>query len=656
MKLRCSKTLKVCEIYGEDVDKEEYEYAILSHTWGATGEEVTYQDIESGLKSGDNSHYTSKAGYVKLERFRAEAEQNGIKWIWADTCCIDKTNNVELSEAINSMWTWYAGCKECYAHLADVEAGTEAVDSSGNSGEPSFLQREAFKASNYFNRAWTLQELLAPKKLMFYSEDWQEIGDRTQWTSVITEATGIHQKALDGQVSSLNDFSIAQRMSWAWNRKSTRPEDIAYSLFGIFDVNMPLLYGEGQKKAFWRLQEAIMKESVDQSLFTWEPEIPNRATPIDAEEERTIELVGPLAHHPRLFRNAGNIHWHRVRGRPASSMTGTTGLRLTVPIMQVPNSEDVIALLDCYQIPGDGGDDNQGARLGIYVKEKDIHDEGDQFDRISGLLAKDTDNSWERSKHTIRTICLSKDIVTPNLNFVHPSRIKAFEVHILHPGSFETKKNMFHAPDSTTYNKFEGPNWHAVCLLKEKEHPRRSGRKKDFWLIMGYDHTTDLPWCDILPHDGEDIHRIWSEVRNGPGSTEAKLKRKRLRKHLTVCVSMEEKDEIPKGIIIEMLSGEEVPTTQQPTSEADGRESNGDVIEMTETGKGVKDSSLARFSARSEMSRKAETKMIITVVVRPHYWWFESLDRKLQALRTKVEVAIRKFFSSRLVWLFRDER
>lgn len=130
------------------------------------------------------------------------------------------------------MRTWYAGSKVCYVHLVDVEAGAgvaEQIDSSGDLAKLPPSLRKAFKTSKYFKRAWTLQELLAPKRLVFYSEDWQEIGDRTLWTRDITEATGIQAKALEGQMSNLNDFSIAQRMNWACNRRSTRPEDIAYA-------------------------------------------------------------------------------------------------------------------------------------------------------------------------------------------------------------------------------------------------------------------------------------------------------------------------------------------------------------------------------------------------------------------------------------------
>ncbi|QDS71355.1 hypothetical protein FKW77_002428 [Venturia effusa] len=620
MKLRCSRTLKEREIFGEDIGREEYEYAILSHTWGEAGAEVTYQDIELGLASGDTSHYTQKAGWDKLRMFCAKAEQNGIRWVWADTCCIDKTNNVELSEAINSMWTWYAKCKECYAHLADLENGTAIC---GISEETSPTQRQAFKASNYFKRAWTLQELLAPRKLRFYSRDWQEIGDRILWASAITEATGIPRKALEQQECSLNDFSVAQRMSWAAYRESTRPEDIAYSLFGIFDINMDLRYGEGVKKAFLRLQEEIMKGSGDRSLFAWEPEIP-------VGQEHITSLVGPFAHHPRQFRNARNIRWQRVQRRPESSMTGTTGLRITVPIMQLSNSDDIVALLDCYQVPEDGDDYSEGVRLGIRVKEKDIHDEGDRFDRISALLARDTDNSWGKSKQKIRTICLSKEIIIPNADFVHPSRIKAFDIRIRHPRSFETKKTIFNAPDSTTYNPFDGPTWHDVCLLKETKSPHWPGREQNFWLIMGYDHVEDKAWCEIQLQGEEDIHKIWSEVREGPGSTKAKLRR-RLRKHLAVCISMEERVETTnRAVTRDVLDGEEV---SHQRFLADGGEMNSNAVEMKNL----------RTDDRTATpsSRRKEAKSTVIVVVRARYWWFESLDRKLQAVVAKVESAIK---------------
>lgn len=660
MKLRSSETLEIYELFGADIDR--VEYAILSHTWG--DDEVTYEDIKSGIKSG-NHEYKSKAGYTKLKHFCAQAEKRGIKWVWADTCCIDKTNNVELSEAINSMWKWYAGSNVCYAYLVDVPG--DLADVSDNRRVPSHPLRQAFERSNYFNRAWTLQELIAPRKLVFYTKDWREIGDRVAWRRIITEFTGIHEKALQGNMGCLNDFSIAQRMSWACNRLSTRPEDIAYSLFGIFNVNMPLLYGEGDKKAFVRLQEAIMNESVDHSLFAWEPEPSSTATQsgIRKDLESTFNLIGPLAHHPRLFRNASDIHFHRKWDRPAFSMAGTTGLKLTVPLIRLPDCEHPVALLDCYRVSKSGEGKNEGVRLGIFVKE--LHDEVDQFARVEMLLAKDDNRRWERLPQKIRTIHLGKNIDLPNPSFVHPSRVTAFMVS--HPVSFKTKETIFKAPDSTKWNPYNGSNWHCVCLLEETKNPRRLHRvQADIFLIMGYDSASDLAWFEVKPSNGESIQQIRAEVRSGQGSTEKMLKKIFVRKRLTVSVRMEEKEndlghvvnamkvstepleemirnENSNGEIADILNSGEVSAEWQKPKEV--KINNGDVIEMLVMGEETPNG-IAQASARSESAEKKKKNaalVSVTVVVRPHYHWIEFFDRMLQAVRLE---ALEKFSTSTL--------
>lgn len=124
----------------------------------------------------------------------------------------------------------------------------------------------AFAKSRWFTQGWTLQELIAPSILVFLSTDWHEIGKKSDLQDTIAVITGIDSRILGGEDPQI--MSIAQRMFWASDRDTARVEDIAYCLIGIFGVNMPLLYGEG-KKSFVRLQEAIMKDSDDHSLFAW---------------------------------------------------------------------------------------------------------------------------------------------------------------------------------------------------------------------------------------------------------------------------------------------------------------------------------------------------------------------------------------------------
>lgn len=219
-------------------------YAILSHTWGPKFEEVTYKELIDG--GG-----TSKVGYEKIRFCGEQARRDGIRYFWVDTCCIDKTNNTELSEAINSMFRWYREAAKCYVFLSDVSR--PALDADNEPCQPPW--ESAFRRSRWFTRGWTLQELVAPKSIEFFCKEREKLGNKTTLERHICEVTRIPVKALPG--NSLSDFSIAERMSWAETRNTTRPEDMAYSLFGIFDVQLPLLYGEGKEKAFKRLREEI---------------------------------------------------------------------------------------------------------------------------------------------------------------------------------------------------------------------------------------------------------------------------------------------------------------------------------------------------------------------------------------------------------------
>jgi Heterokaryon incompatibility protein (HET) len=230
------------------------QYAILSHRWGDEKEEVTFEDMAGGLGR-------KKAGYKKIKFCSQQATRDGFQYIWVDTCCIDKRSSAELSESINSMFRWYQQSAICYAYLCDVPDDVNLDDDT---------EYSAFVECSWFTRGWTLQELIAPRELKFYSTNWIHLGDKRSLRSLISDITGI-----DGITLALGTFdhaSVAQRMSWASNRHTTRVEDIAYCLLGIFGINMPLLYGE-KEAAFIRLQEEIAKNYDDDSLFAWSREV-----------------------------------------------------------------------------------------------------------------------------------------------------------------------------------------------------------------------------------------------------------------------------------------------------------------------------------------------------------------------------------------------
>jgi hypothetical protein len=219
-------------------------YAILSHTW-EEDEEVTFHDMKSGTG-------TNKAGYNKLRFCENQAEKDGLKYFWVDTCCIDKSSSAELTEAINSMFLWYRNAAKCYVYLSDVST-------SKNSQLSEISWESAIRQSKWFTRGWTLQELLAPRSVEFFCRDGTRLGDRNSLEQQIHEITTIALQALRG--ISLSQFSVHERMSWAAGRKTTIEEDQVYCLLGIFDVHLPLIYGEGKNHAFGRLQNEIERHS-----------------------------------------------------------------------------------------------------------------------------------------------------------------------------------------------------------------------------------------------------------------------------------------------------------------------------------------------------------------------------------------------------------
>lgn len=220
-------------------------YAILSHTWGE--EEVTYQEVKKGK---DKNITVNKAGWRKIEFCAEQAKEDGLEYFWVDTCCIDKKNAVELGTAINSMFRWYQSAARCYVYLSDVSKPNSRADDQR-------AWEEDFRKSRWFTRGWTLQELLAPRLVDFFSLERKRLGSKLSLESIIREITGIANNALRG--NPLSEFSIRERKCWAEYRNTSVEEDGVYCLIGIFDISMVLNYGEGRGKAFRRLEEEIHK-------------------------------------------------------------------------------------------------------------------------------------------------------------------------------------------------------------------------------------------------------------------------------------------------------------------------------------------------------------------------------------------------------------
>ncbi|KAF9885595.1 hypothetical protein FE257_012801 [Aspergillus nanangensis] len=284
-------------------------YAILSHRWGR--DEVSFQEMLTGRN-------TNTAGYDKIQKFCARAAKDGWEYAWIDTCCINKESSAELSEAINSMFAWYSSAEVCYAYLHDVDPS------------PS---RESFSHSEWFKRGWTLQELIAPTDVRFLSSNWSDLGSKSDLSSLLSEITEIEEDVLLKK-SPLEDFSIAKRMCWASRRDTTRVEDRAYSLMGIFDINMPLLYGEGPK-AFIRLQEEIIKHYDDQTLFVWDS---------DGDTNPEDYTSGLLAESPSNFKNSGDVV-------PVSFSQDATPFSITV-LHKIPRPGHHKRLVLCFDSVG----------------------------------------------------------------------------------------------------------------------------------------------------------------------------------------------------------------------------------------------------------------------------------------------------------------
>jgi hypothetical protein len=265
-------------------------YAILSHTWGADIEEVTFTDLTKN--SGKD-----KPGYKKIRLCGEQASRDGLEYFWIDTCCINKENQAELSLAIDSMFRWYRNSARCYVYLSDVSSQTSNTDPEHSVHQsdlqisrwftwiwiflivqpifrwyPSTIRRfftlsdvcspqaceSKLQRSRWFTRGWTLQELLAPRVFEFFSREWCKLGDKISLKSEIYEVTAIPYEALKG--APLSQFSVEERFRWRQNRHTKLKEDAAYSLSGIFDVDIAPLYGEGGEEAFRRLHGKIREQ------------------------------------------------------------------------------------------------------------------------------------------------------------------------------------------------------------------------------------------------------------------------------------------------------------------------------------------------------------------------------------------------------------
>lgn len=321
----------------------ERDYAILSHTWGEN--EVVFDDL-GAIPSGVTPQKDA-ASWYKMRGAQHQARENALDFIWIDTVCIDKSSSAELSEAINSMWRWYRRAAVCFVYLSDVDPPAHDIDTHWSDADdiaahPKYQQ---FRNSRWFRRGWTLQELIAPSNAVFFDNQWNYIGTLCELIEIICGITRIDTDVFSH--TRFENYSIAQRMSWAANRECTRPEDRAYSLLGLLDINLDIRYGEGDK-AFIRLQEEIISQSADQSIFAWGDLMdfdewssyhrPPWGDPMDFDEWRSYHRPfdefasgALLARSPDAFAKAGTII--SLPDSESSYTMTNRGLRLTAPVV-----------------------------------------------------------------------------------------------------------------------------------------------------------------------------------------------------------------------------------------------------------------------------------------------------------------------------------
>jgi hypothetical protein len=285
-------------------------YAILSHRWGGDWEEVTFEDLAGNAGK-------KKSGYKKIQFCGEQARQDGLQYFWVDTCCIKKANKAELSHAIQSMFRWYRNAARCYVYLSDVSASSHGTDEEAS---PPLWDSE-FRKSKWFTRGWTLQELLAPGLVEFFSREWEKLGDKESLKSQIHEITSIPHRVLEG--APLSQFSVSERFRWKQNRHTKLREDEAYSLSGILDVDIAPVYGEGAEEAFRRLHAEIRK--LEKCLCDLRPTDPRN------DKTRIEDTKGGLLEgsYRWVFDNSSFQEWHNdpqsqllwIKGDPGKGKT-----------------------------------------------------------------------------------------------------------------------------------------------------------------------------------------------------------------------------------------------------------------------------------------------------------------------------------------------
>jgi hypothetical protein len=497
-------------------DNDIPEYAILSHTWGP--DEVSYQEllwinrikvltttfdqpslsssttsfssqdeqssfmlasVESLLRGNWNpgtsfgsragEDFLERPGYSKIVNAAKEAQDLRFSWIWIDTCCIDKSSSAELQEAINSMYRWYSSAKICLVYLSDITRPR-----ADNKSTASDFARAAFTSCRWNKRGWTLQELVAPVICRFYYQDWRFMGEKVEFLEELSYATGIPMSVLE-EPESLLEVSVAERMSWAANRETTRLEDMGYCLLGLFDIQMPLLYGEGEK-AFIRLQEEILKTTDDYSLFAWSADTSDKSI-----------YRGLLARSPHEFRNCGSVECEEIVSTfPVSSTP--IGLRVQFEFLLDPDDKTrVLGLIRSSNA--------MNQRLAIHLKCLDGNMQYARVDAGSLVTIDDWPTGQLRTVYVRQKLSIPANFTTPEFSRVHIRRRmgnhSSPHVRIINAPNFYW--------DWDTYERrmvHDTPDVSIIWLIRVQSHTY--AHSLTFPLVVGFNSETCHYWCKAI--------------------------------------------------------------------------------------------------------------------------------------------------------------
>jgi hypothetical protein len=364
------RVLRVKDLKFVDVpDVTKCSYAILSHVWDE--EEIEFRDVHRCSQDKPLTMPKKEKAISKFEGCRSQARKDEIPYFWIDTCCIDKPNHSELNEAINSMYYWYKHAKVCYAYLSDVPK-------DGRISE-----------SKWFTRGWTLQELIAPTDVVFFDQNWGSMGRKLNMVADLSRITNIREEFLLGR--KLEEASVAERMSWASQRSTSKEEDLAYCLLGIFDVHMPLLYGEHLITAFRRLQLQILEMDDDTSIFAWQTDS------LASGGKKSNDTFALLAPYPSCFKGSHNVKkvaLPRVDGYVGGIRTpisfNNKGLHLSLPVLD-KRKRMRLAILGC---------EREGkSEVNCAVWLKDIATNHGRYVRVGDLEDRRLDKEFYMKAH-----------------------------------------------------------------------------------------------------------------------------------------------------------------------------------------------------------------------------------------------------------------